>query len=274
MTFLRNFACLGVLLGMALVHPVWAQDQSEEAAPESAAAPLDPDVQSVESVLETDVPVGAPKVELQLQVQKPKNTIDYTQIDNSRNLQDMVIIQKTYMPKTERVQVFGGFTYAMNDVFYRTMGGQLRAGYHFNEKWGIEATSFFLTSQDTQEKKDLLDKQQMVVQNLTTPSNMYGLNLYFSSIYGKVALEERQIIPFEFYQTLGVGQVTTKPSSTSTAFYFGVGDLFSISRDSAIRADLSWFFYNGKTINGGNQSANTIFLTIGYGRFLPEASSR
>jgi hypothetical protein len=89
-----------------------------------------------------------------------------------------------------------------------------------------------------------------------------------------MALEDRKIIPFEFYQTLGVGQITNNPSSTSTAFYFGLGNLFSISKNSVIRADLSWYFYNSKTIKGDNQSANTIFFTVGYGRFVPEAGRR
>lgn len=269
MRFFIRCASIGCLVSLLFVSSAQAQEQEED-----VGAGPDPEVQTIEGVLEKNIPEGAPKVELNLQVQKPKNTIDYNQIESARDVRDTVIIQKTYMPKTERIQLFGGFTYAMNDVFFRTMGAQLRAGYHFSEKWGMEFTSFFLTSEDSKEKKDLLSNQGLVVQNLTTPASMYGLNAYFSSIYGKVALEDRKIIPFEFYQTLGVGQINTKPSSNSTAVYFGVGDLFSISKNSVVRADLSWFFYNGKTVSGGNQSANTIFLTIGYGRFVPEARSR
>jgi outer membrane beta-barrel protein len=242
-------------------------------AQEDAGAP-DPDIQTIESVLEKNVPEGAPKVDLPVRVQKPQNTIDYSKMEEARNDQDMVVIQKTYMPKTQRVQLYGGFTYAVNDAFFRTMGGQFRAAYHFNETWGVEATTFFLTSADTSEKTDLLGNQSLKVENLSTPESFYGVNAYFSSIYGKMALEDRKIIPFDFYQTLGVGQIKTKPTSNSTAIYFGLGDIFSISKNSEIRADLSWFFYNGKTVKGDTQSANTIFLTIGYGRFLPEAQSR
>jgi outer membrane beta-barrel protein len=264
MKSLSLWTTVGCLLGLSLFNP--AQAQEESTAP-------DPDVQSIESVLEKNVPEGAPKVELNLQVKKPQNKIDYSQIENARNLQDTVIIQKTYMPKTERFQIFGGLTYAVNDAFFRNMGGQLRVGYHFNEKWGVEATTFFLTSTETAEKKNF-SNQRMELENLITPSSMLGANVYFSSIYGKMALEDRKIIPFEFYQTLGVGQINTKPTSNATSVYFGLGDIFSISKNSEIRADLSWFFYNGKTIKGDTQSANTIFLTIGYGRFVPEARSR
>jgi outer membrane beta-barrel protein len=271
MGIFKNWVTIGCLLG-SLSLGAHAQDSAGPEEPPVTGQ--DPEIQSVESVLERNVPEGAPKVQLSNKLQKPQSTIDYSQLKSDRNLSDTVVIQKTYMPKSNRVQLFGGFTYATNDVFFRTIGAQLRAGYHFNETWGLELTSFFLTSQDTAEKKDLAGKQRLGVENLTTPQSMYGLNVYFSTIYGKLALEDRKIIPFEFYQTIGVGQVNTKPSSTGSSIYFGLGDLFSISKNSAIRADLSWFFYNSKTINGDTQSANTIFLTIGYGRFVPEARSR
>lgn len=234
----------------------------------------DPDVQTIEGVLEQNIPEGAPKVDLPIRAQKTPGTIDFSQLKSERNLQDTVVIQKTYMPKTSRVQVFGGATLSMNDVFYRTYGAQARAGYYFNETWGLEFNSFFLTSSDTQEKTDMADKRGLDVKSLSTPKSLYALNVYFSSIYGKMALEDRKIIPYEFYQTLGAGQITTNPSSTSTAFYFGLGNLFSISKNSVIRADLSWYFYTTKTITGANQSANSIFFTIGYGRFVPSVGRR
>jgi outer membrane beta-barrel protein len=251
-----------------------AQAQTQEEAPQAPAG-SDPDVTTVESMLEKNVPEGTLKVELSKQGEtKPPSTVDYSQFKTEKSFHDTVIIQKNYMPKTKRVQVFGGLTYAANDVFSKTLGGQFRAGYHVNETWGVEATVFYLTSQDSPEKKDLADVQLIGVQDLITPKSFLGVNAYFSSIYGKMALEDRKIIPFEVYQTVGVGQLNTTPSSNATAFFFGFGNLFSISKNSAIRADLSWFFYNGKTTTGGNMSANTIFVTIGYGRMMPDARTR
>lgn len=247
--------------------------ESQE-SPQPAINSLDPDVSSVEGVLEQNIPVGAPKVNLPVRAKKTPSKIDFSKMKSSYNFRDTVIIQKNYMPKTSRFQVYGGLSLSMNDVFYRTYGGDLRVGYHFTETWGLELNSFFLTSSDTQEKTDLAGKQSLSVQNLMTPKNFYGANLYYSSIYGKMALEDRRILPFEFYQTLGVGQMTTNPTSTSTAFYFGLGNIFSISKNSILRADLSWYFYTSKTITGSNQSSNTIFLTFGFGRMLPEVARR
>ncbi len=258
----------GILLLVLAAGPVRAQQEDD------VSQTNDPDVQTIEGVLEQNIPEGAPKVDLPVRPQKTPGTIDFSQLKNERSLQDTVVIQKTYMPKTGRVQIFGGATLSMNDVFYRTFGGELRAGYYFNETWGLELNSFFLSSTDTQEKTDLAGKQNLDVRSLSTPKSLYALNVYYSSIYGKMALEDRKIIPYEFYQTLGAGQITTNPSSTSSAFYFGLGNLFSISKNSVIRADLSWYFYTSKTITGSNQSANTIFFTIGYGRFVPSVGRR
>lgn len=256
----------GCFFGLLGLSPAQAQE-TEDAA-------QDPEIQTIESVLEKNVPEGAPKVELKLTPQKNQNKIDYSTLDVARKMEDTVVIQKIYMPKTNRIQLFGGFTYAANDAFFRTLGGQFRLGYHFNETWGVEATTFYLSSTPTQAVDDLAAKQNMQVENLTTPKSLLGVNAYFSTIYGKMALEERKIIPYEFYQTAGVGSISTNPASTAAAFYFGVGNIFSLSKDSELRADLSWFFYNGKTVRGDSQSANTIFVTIGYGRFLPEARTR
>jgi outer membrane beta-barrel protein len=235
---------------------------------------LDADVTTIEGVLEQNIPEGAPKTNLPIRAKKSPSKVDFSKMTGVNLLTDTVIIQKTYMPKTKRFQLFGGPTLSMNDVFYRTYGGDLRLGFHFNETWGLELNGLFLTSSDSAEKKDLKEKQSLQVDNLSTPKSFYGANIYFSSIYGKVAVEDRRIIPFEFYQTIGAGQMTTDPTSTSNAVYFGLGNLFSISRDSVLRADLSWYFYNTKTIKGDSANANTIFLTFGYGRLFPKAERR
>ncbi len=259
---------------LSFLMAVFALSSFSALAQQDAGAISDPEVSGVESILEKNMPGGAVRAELPKPMTKTAGTVDYSQFKTEKSFHDSVIIQKNYMPKTQRFQVFGGLSYAANDVFAKTYGAQLRAGYYFSEKWGVEATAFFLTSADAQEKKDLGDVQTLAVQNLITPSSFLGLNAYFSSIYGKMAFEDRKIIPFEVYQTLGAGQLTTNPNSNTTAFFLGVGNLFSISQDSGLRADLSWFFYNGKTSTGATISANTIFVTFGYGRMLPDAGTR
>ncbi len=236
--------------------------------------PADPDVSNVEGMLESNMPMGSTKNNLPSRVNKTPAKVNFSSTKELFQNRDTVIIQKTYMPKTSRFQVFGGGSLSMNDVFYRTYGADIRLGFHFSEAWGLEFNSFFLTSSDSQEKKDLADKQSLSVQNLSTPKGFYGANIYFNSIYGKVALEDRKILPFEFYQTAGIGQMTTTPTSTSSAFYLGLGNLFSISKNSLLRVDLSWYFYNTKTIKGDTMNANTLFLTFGIGTMLPGVERR
>lgn len=282
---------INLILLMFLLNSVFclsvasAEDTSEEATDSSASQPavltepggaiqIDPEVTTIEGVLEQNIPEGAPKSQLPVRARKSPTKVDFSGLKATNSFKDTVVIQKNFMPKTQRFQFSGGATLSMNDVFYRTYGANLRVGYHFTETWGLELNGFYLTSLDSQEKTDLRDKQQLRVENLSTPKSFYGANLYYSSIYGKVAVEDRRIIPFEFYQTLGAGQMATSPASTSNAVYFGLGNLFSISQNSTLRMDLSWYFYNTKTISGESMSSNTIFLTFGYGRCLPNVGAR
>lgn len=233
----------------------------------------DSEIQGVEKELEKQ---GASDViaPVKLAPLKVSPTVEFPEAPKNRTSQDTIVIQKNYMPKTERMQIFGGFTLAPNDVFYKTMGLQLRVGYHFSEKWGTEFIALFLTSSKSAELKALEDKQGYGAQTMVSPRSYLGLDAYFNSMYGKAALNDRQIIPFEIYQTVGIGKMNTAVSNNASAVHLGIGQLFSISRSDALRIDLSLIIYQSKDINQLTQLTNTILLTVGYGRFFPEAQYR
>lgn len=238
------------------------------------AAENDSEIQGVEKELEKkggDSDVIAP---VKLAPLKVSPTVAFPETIRNKTSSDTIIIQKNYMPKTERMQVFGGLTLAPNDVFYKTMGLQFRAAYHFSEKWGAEFVGLFLSSSKSAELRALEDKQGYGAQTMVSPRSYLGLDAYFNSMYGKAALNDRQIIPFEIYQTIGFGKMNTAVSNNATAVHFGLGQMFSISRSDALRIDLSLIIYQSKDINQLTQLTNTLLLTVGYGRFFPEAQYR
>ncbi|MEN0059566.1 MAG: outer membrane beta-barrel domain-containing protein [Bdellovibrio sp.] len=234
----------------------------------------DKDIDFVEKVLETNTNVfrNAPS-----RSQKPemkKQRAEYTGVQTESFYSDLAIIQKNYMPKTERLQVSLGGTLLPSDVFYRTLGASGKVSYHFTEAWGLEAFGYFFTSSEREEVKKLESEQNLSVKSLVSLSSFYGLNLYFNSIYGKTALLNNKIIPFELYQTIGVGKVRTTDSEEATSFQVGIGDIFSLTRSSALRVDLTWAFYNTRNYLGQEQASNSLFLTLSYGHFFPEPSYR
>jgi outer membrane beta-barrel protein len=264
---MTNFKKIGRLLGILLltVAPSVAYPQDEP--PHD-----DTDITNVEQELGKDdsgdiigpvttAPIKAPAV------------INYQEVAESKEAVDTIIIQKNYMPKTERFQVFGALTFAPNDVFYKTLGLQARLAYHLSERWGVEIIGITLSSSKSKELSDL-EGQGVGAQALVSPRSYLGVDAYFNSVYGKAALYNRKIIPFEIYQTLGVGKMNTASYPNADAFHIGLGQLFSMSRSEALRVDLSVMVYQSKTINGDNQVSNTILLSVGYGRFFPEATYR
>lgn len=202
------------------------------------------------------------------------NKVEYTTVQSESFYSDLAVIQKNYMPKTQRVYLSGGLTLLPSDVFYRTLGLNLKSSFHFSETWGVEAFASIFSSQARDEVGDIESTQLLSIKNLVSINAFYGLNVYFNSIYGKTAFVNRRIIPFEIYQTIGIGKVRTQDSQEATSIQFGVGDLFSLTRSTALRVDLTWAFYNAHNYLGQEQSSNSLFLTLSYGKLFPEPTYR
>lgn len=205
---------------------------------------------------------------------KPAPVVDLKEVQTEKRKADTIVLQRNYMPKTERFQVFGGLAFLPTDVFYKTLGLQFRTAYHFTETWGLELTGLFLGSVRSAELSDVESKQNVNVEALVSPKTYYGLDVYFNSVYGKAAFNDRKIIPFEVYFTGGFGKMSTSTSQNLNAFHLGMGQLFSVSRSSALRLDLSLLSYNSLTVAGDSQLTNNLLLTVGFGHFMPEAQYR
>ncbi|MGZ3769467.1 MAG: outer membrane beta-barrel domain-containing protein [Bdellovibrio sp.] len=202
------------------------------------------------------------------------NKAEYAGVQSESFYSDLAVIQRNYMPKTQRIHLSGGLSLLPSDVFYRTIGVNLKASFHLNETWGIETFGYTFSSQARDEIKDMENTQKLDVKNLVSVKAFYGVNVYFNSLYGKTAFVNRRIIPFEIYQTLGIGKVRTQDSQESTSLQIGIGDMFSLSRSSTFRVDLTWAFYNAHNYLGEDQASNSLFLTLSYGRLFPEPTYR
>lgn len=263
MTLTRVLLLMGLILGYGMTS--FAQNNAGD----------DSEIQSVESVLEKNMPKAQVQPDKSLMAMPPASRVDYDTLNTAQPNKDQVVIQKTYQPKTERWNVMGGASFVTNDVFYRTMGVQARASYYFNETWGAELTAMYLFSNKTDITKEAANAPNLKqVDTLVTPKSYFGGDIYFNAIYGKIALNDRKIIPFEFYQEVGAGQMMTTGSQSSTAFHAGLGQIFAWTRDQAFRVDLSLYFFNAKNINGEKQFTNSLILTVGYGLFFPGARDR
>ena len=97
-------------------------------------------------------------------------------------------VQRNFMPKTSRFQILLAGSLVPTDVFYKTYGGNFRAGYHFNEKWGLELSQYLFSSSRGNDINSIENNQQISVKSVTSVRNLLSLNLYFNHIYGKIRL--------------------------------------------------------------------------------------
>ncbi len=274
------------LAKLILVTGFWSirlQAQENSTNPPSPGSPVvqdakdsqeDDEIKSVESELEKNIPKRTEPVgQKTVVVGKKQDVVELDSNKNPRPRSQIVVIQKNYMPKSGRFNLSGGITLFPSDVFFKTYGAQLKASYHFNETWGAELSGILLTSSKSAELQDLEGKQSVTANNLATLKNYFGANLYYSNSYGKYALSDRKIFPFEIYETLGFGSVVTDKSS-SPAISLGVGQLLSLSRNDALRVDLSLLFYQTETLTTEKQQATSLLVSISYANLFPWVGRR
>ncbi len=238
-------------------------------------------VDSISNVLEKNIPTSDEVLDDDETV--VTNTIkkgnasdraDYNQIRSNEFQSNLGVVQKNFLTKTGRIELYGGLSLVPTEVFFRTFGGQLNVGYHFNESLAINGLAYFFTSSARSEVDDLIKVNQVNVESLIYLKSYYALSAYWNTIYGKMTYFNQNITPFEIFFTGGFGRVRTQSTSENFGVHVGIGNNFYLSQNSGVRLDLNWVFYQSKDINNKTQNANSILLTIGYSGFYPESTVR
>ena len=191
---------------------------------------------------------------------------------------DIAVIQRRFLLKTGRFEGFLGSALLMNESFFTNIGGVLKVGYYFSEKWGIEGNLFILSSSEKDVTRSLAQRN-VVTESLVTPNMYYGLDLKWVPIYGKMAFFNERIIPFDFYFTIGGGLTGIEQagvSTTASTIKVGTGQMFAIRKWLNIRWDFSWHFFKPEvdpsaTTNASGTS-NNLFILLGLSSFFGGSS--
>jgi outer membrane beta-barrel protein len=206
------------------------------------------------------------------QQQDPLN--DFNGLGRLAPFREVSVIQKRFLPKTERFQFYIGPTLITNDPFFNTIGGELKASYFLSESWGVELNYFALTTSEKDSTKDLKSINGVSTVNLVYPKSYIGLDLMYVPIYGKMSWFNRRIVPFDLYFSAGYGTTNTQAGENAGTVHLATGQIFSLTKAMAFRWDFSWNFYNATGIDGSKGSFNNLFLTAGVSFFFPEATYR
>lgn len=205
-----------------------------------------------------------------------------TDLNTLAPFREISVIQKKYLPKTERFQLYAAGGMTTNSPWFLNLGLKLNLGYYFTESFGVELSGIFLSNSEREVSKEIRENNNLQPEKFVNTKNYVGGDLLWSPIYGKVTFLNDRIIPFDMYFSAGVGSSTTNSKEgTNTTFHLGTGQIFALSKSMAFRWDYSWNMYqatpvadSAATTASQSNSYNDLILTAGISFFFPEVSSR
>ncbi len=192
--------------------------------------------------------------------------------------EDIAVIQKRYLPKTQRFEISAlGFT-NINNPFFNNLGFGAKAAYHFNENFAIEGIGNWFGVAARQVVKDLEEKARVSAANSVTARSFLGAAVKWSPIYGKISLLNASIIPFDLSFSAGGGLTKTDESNGEPTIHLGTSQNFAINKTWSFRWDVTWNLYQANARNSAGDKVkiaqNDLFIGLGVSAFIPEATYR
>lgn len=209
--------------------------------------------------------------EKNIQDEKIEQVTDLTKL---HSFNDISVLQKKYLSKTGRFQLSGGVSAIANNPWANTFGINGKFGYHFTEAWGLEASFMAMTGSDSVDKKELQKENDITTSNFVTLKGYYGLDLVWIPIYGKMALHNNKIVPFDMYFSAGGGASQIEGGQGGGTIHIGTGQIFAASKSFGYRWDFSWNGYLAKPQGNEQRFFNDLVLSFGVCFFFPEVNYR
>lgn len=195
--------------------------------------------------------------------------------------ENIAIIQKRFMPKTNRFEFSAALGNSLNNAFFNNWGLVTRAAYYLTEYHGIEFQYFWLNSNEREITESLRDKQSVQTRSLVVPESYMGLSYKWLPIYGKVALFNKRIVPFDLYFFAGGGLSKTALNEQEVTIQLGTGQKFYLTKTTAFRWDFALNTYQAKLLQttGSALQEETktqidLFITVGMSFYWPGATYR
>lgn len=193
---------------------------------------------------------------------------------------DVAVISRKFLPKTQRFEASASLALGLNNEFFTPVGGGLRGGYYFTERYGLEFAYYFLTDIEKDITTKLRERLSVKTRSLVRPQGFGALTFKWAPIYGKMSFLDRSIIPYDLYFQAGLGYAQTAEGA-SPGVSAGAGQLFALTKSLAVRWDFTWNYYQanvrmttGLVTSEKKTNHSDILVAIGVSYFWPEASYR
>lgn len=198
---------------------------------------------------------------------------------------DISVIQKRFMPKTNRFQVYGGLDFLTNNPFFDSYGFNGRFSFFFTETMGLEIGFWRHDVTPKTVTLDLYSKYKITTKTMLSNLGYVGASFLYAPFYGKMTFLDKIIIPYDLYFSVGAGtSETSYIDKTAPSIHLGTGEIFSITKSFAWRWDLSYVTYTARVPDvtttgdlvdsGKKQAVSDLYLGIGLTLLFPGASYR
>lgn len=203
---------------------------------------------------------------------------------------DVAVIQRRFLPKTQRFELSGGAFTNLNNPFFNSMGLSARLAYYLREKYALEAIGAFATTTTRQVTDDLEERSGcsdpdgsggcggITTDNLVTSKGFFAIAFKWNPIYGKITWLNKTIVPFDLNFNIGAGMTQTTEDESVPTLHLGTSQVFAWSKGIAFRWDLYWNLYSATATNSQGQketlNQNDLFLGVGMSFYFPEATYR
>lgn len=266
-------------LGIALISLIMLHAQ-HALAQESTESDDTSETEVEEMYDKGDTQATTPKARREERAQKmqEKEVNTLSDLAGLAPFSDVSVIQRKFLPKTERFEFSGsGFT-NLNNPFFTNIGLGLRAAYYFREQYALEAILMVSSTGSRQVTDDLEQKRRITTDNLVATKGFYGLAFKWNPIYGKMTWLNRRIVPFDINFNLGGGMTRTTEDEDEPTIHLGTSQVFALSKGMALRWDITWNMFQATATNDNGKketlSQNDLFLGLGVSFYFPEASYR
>jgi outer membrane beta-barrel protein len=263
---LRAFVAAAMASALSWATPARAQEGTDDIENLFNKEDQSPAPEVNETPIETKAP-SAPIGDLK----------EVKDLEKLSEFKDIAVIQKRYLPKTGRFELYAAPALILNEAFFLNFGLTGRFAYYFKERYGVEFTYTGLTTSERQVTTDLREKRKVTTTSLVTPKSFMGIDFKWSPIYGKMSWRNKSITPFDMYFSFGGGMTSTNQGKSEPTFHFGTGQIFALGKGTAVRWDFSWNTFSSTSSATGSTASglyNNLMFSLGLSFFFPEATYR
>lgn len=268
-------------LGITLVTLIFAISPHAKAQAdlEDSVGPSSGSEKEVEELYDKDEQkVDKPKTVRPETAKPTKDVHSLSDLATLAPFSDVAVIQRRFLPKTQRFEASGGAFTNLNNPFFNSIGVSARLAYYLREKYAIEGILSMGTTTTRQVTDDLETKEGITTDNVVTSKGFFGVAFKWNPIYGKITWLNKTIVPFDLNFNIGGGMTQTTDDQNCPTLHLGTSQVFAWSKGMAFRWDLTWNMFQAEAIGNNGKKENTmqqdLFLGLGMSFYFPEASYR